>query len=363
MRKLYPVLITTFVLGCLLPQAVRGQCGTLSGTATPYESRCMATGFITVTASGGSGNYKYKANGPVNTNFTSSDSITGLPPGNYSVTITDITSNCSIVIAGVVVTGTYQDPRFTLNKEDVSCDNGNNGSIRVATQNFGRAPFTYSIIAPSPTGVGTSNATGTFTGLSAGLYTIRLMDSCGGIQTRLVNVNNYTWRIDSVRFRKISCDSATGYIRVSDNRGNISTISGLPGFTYGIVRSAGDTIWSASPSFTFYLGSQNNFEAVVKDPCGTIKKFPVVVSFRPSVNASVNTYGFSCRQFSVNLTGVSNFLSPRICLIDSAGADIACNNTGNFPNIDYGSYCIAAYDSCSDTTITRCFTCCHHWQG
>ncbi|HOZ77073.1 MAG TPA: T9SS type A sorting domain-containing protein [Ferruginibacter sp.] len=356
MRKLYPVLITSLVLFCLIPHTGLGQCGTLSGTATPQESRCMATGFITVTASGGSGNYKYKAVGPVNTSFTSADSITGLPPGNYSVTITDITSNCSIVIAGVVVTGTYQDPRFTLNKEDVSCDNGNNGSISVGTQNFGRAPFMYSIIAPSPTGVGTSNATGTFTGLSAGLYTIRLTDSCGGIQTRLVNVNNYTWKIDSVRFRKISCDSATGYIRVSDNRGNISTITGLPGFTYGIVRSAGDTIWSGSPSFTFYLGSQNNFEAVVKDPCGTIKKFPVVVSFKPSVNASVNTYGFSCRQFSVNLTGISNFLSPRFCITDSAGAEVACNSSGNFTSLDYGSYCIAAYDSCSDTTITRCFT-------
>lgn len=356
MRKLYPVLIISLLLCSMLPKTMRGQCGTLSATATPYESRCMATGFIIVTASGGSGNYKYKASGPVNTNFTSSDSITGLPPGNYSVTITDITSNCSIVLANVMVAGTYQDPRFTLNKEDVSCDNGRNGSISVATQNFGRSPFTYSIIAPSPMGVGNSNATGTFTGLSAGLYTIRLTDSCGGIQTRLVNINNYTWRIDSVRFRKISCDSATGYIRVSDNRGNISTITGIPGFTYGIIRTAGDTIWSGSPSFTFYLGSQNNFEAVVKDPCGIIKKFPVVVSFSASVSSSVNTYGFGCRQFSASLTGITNFFSPRFCLTDTAGTEIACNLTGNFTGIDYGSYCIAAYDSCSDTTITRCFT-------
>lgn len=356
MRKLYPVLILMLLVGNLLSPEVSGQCGSLAASATPYESRCMATGSIKVTASGGTGNYKYKATGPVVTNFTSTDSITGLTPGIYSVTLTDITTNCTITLSNIVVPGTYQDPRFTLNKEDVSCDNGSNGSISLATLNFGRAPYTYSIIAPSPMGVGTTNSTGTFTGLSAGLYTVRLTDSCGGIQTRLVNINNYTWKIDSVRFRKISCDSATGYIRVSDNRGNISTITGLPGFTYGIVRSAGDTVWSTNPSLTFYLGNQDNFEAIVKDPCGTIKKFPVTVSFKPSVNNAVSTFGFTCRRFSVRVTGVTNFFNADFCLTNDQGNVIACNTTGEFMNIEYGSYCIAAYDSCSDTTITRCFT-------
>lgn len=356
MRKLYPVLITSLVVCNLLPLVSFGQCGSLSAGATPYESRCTATGSIKVNTTGGSGNYKYKATGPVNTNFTSTDSITGLPAGNYTVTVTDINTNCSITIPNMIVPGTYQDPRFTLNKVDVSCDNGNNGSISLATQNFGRAPFTYSIIAPSPMGIGTTNTTGSFTNLSSGLYTIRLTDSCGGIQTRLININNYTWKIDSVRFQKISCDSATGYIRVSDNRGNISTITGLPGFTYGIVRTAGDTIWSNNPSFTFYLGGQNNFEAIVKDPCNKIKKFPVTVSFKPTVNASVNTYGFTCRQFSASVSGVTNFFYPRFCLTDSNGAIVACNTTGVFTNLNYGRYCIAAHDSCTDSTITRCFT-------
>lgn len=355
MKKLCLLSFTSFVLCNMLPLLVSGQCGSFFATTTPYESRCTATGSIKVHASGGSGNYKYKASGTVNTNFTSTDSITGLPAGTYTVTVTDITTNCSKVITNIIVPGTYQDPRFTLNKVDVSCDNGNNGSISLATQNFGRAPFSYSIIAPSPMGIGTTNATGTFSNLSSGIYTIRLMDSCGGIQTRLVTINNYTWKIDSVKFNKISCDSAAGYIRVSDNRGNISTITGLPGFTYGVIRSTGDTIWSSSPSFRFYLGSQNSFEAIVKDPCGKVKKFPVLVSFKPAVGNTVNSYGYTCRQFSANITGVANFFYPRFCLIDKYGVVIACNSTGTFTNINYGNYCIAAHDSCTDTTITRCF--------
>ena len=35
---------------------------------------------------------------------------------------------------------------------------------------------------------------------------------------------------------------------------------------------------------------------------------------------------------------------------------VACNSTGVFNNIPYGSYCIRAHDACTDTTITRCFT-------
>lgn len=356
MKKLYLLFFTCLVLCNVLPLIVSGQCGSFSATTTTYESRCTATGSIKVRAIGGSGNYKYKANGPVNTNFTSTDSITGLAAGTYVITVTDITTNCSVKITGVVVNGTYLDPRFTLNSQDVSCDNGNNGSISLATQNHGRAPFTYTIIAPSPTGIGTTNASGTFNNLSSGIYTIRLTDSCGGIQTRIVTINNYTWKIDSVKFNKISCDSAAGYIRVSDNRGNVSTITGMAGFTYGIVRAVGDTLWSNVPSFTFYLGNQNNFDALVKDPCGKIKKFPVVVSFNISVAASVNIFNRTCRQFSANVTGVTNFFSPTFCLKDNNGIDIACNTTGVFTGINYGRYCITAHDSCTDTTISRCFT-------
>ncbi|MES2850514.1 MAG: hypothetical protein V4685_15750, partial [Bacteroidota bacterium] len=357
MRKLYLLIVTILLSDLLSPVKTLAQsCTSFFATCTPHESRCAATGSIKVNAGGGSGNYKYKVTGAVNINFTSSDSITGLSAGVYTVTINDINTNCNIVIPNVVVPGSYTDPRFTLNSVDVSCDNGNNGSINLATQNFGRAPFTYSIVSPSPSGVGTTNPTGTFNSLIAGVYSIRLTDSCGGIQTRLVTIRNYTWKIDSVRFQKISCDTAAGYIRASDNQGNISTITGIPGLLYGIVRNAGDTIWSSDPNFTFYIGSQNSFEAIVKDPCGKIKKFPVLVSFIPSVGNTVNTYGFTCNNFSANITAVTNFTSPRFCLIDTSGTELACNNTGIFTDLAYGSYCINAYDSCTDTTITRCFT-------
>ena len=145
---------------------------------------------IKITATGGSGSYKYKATGPVNTNFTSSVSITGLPAGTYVITVNDITTNCTFTVNNVVVAGSYQDPRFTLLKSDVTCDNGNNASISVTGVQFGRPPFKYTIVAPSPGGVGTANSTGVFPNLISGDYSIQLTDSCGGIQTRQITVNN-----------------------------------------------------------------------------------------------------------------------------------------------------------------------------
>jgi len=359
MKKIYFLVFAILFFCSMLPKfagAQRAACESLTATFTAYESRCTATGSIKVNATGGSGMYKYKVTGQININFTSADSITGLSAGVYTLIVNDINTNCTVSFSNIVVPGTYQDPRFTLNTFDVSCDNGNNGRITLNNQNFGRAPFRYSIVAPSPMGIGTINSTGTFNNLIAGVYSIRMMDSCGGIQTRLVTINNYTWKIDSVRFRKISCDTATGYIRVSDSKGNISTISGIPGLTYGVVRTAGDTIWSTNPNFSFYIGSYSNFEMVVKDGCGKIKKAPVSVSFKPSVGASINASAFTCSRFSAALTSVTNFFDPQFCLFDSSGAEVACNTTGAFTNLLYGSYCIKAHDSCSDTTIVRCFS-------
>lgn len=357
MKNIYTFLQMALCICFLFPKTSKSQnCTLLQANCTTYESRCAATGSIKVRASGGSGNYKYKTIGPVNTNFTTLDSITGLSAGTYTVVVNDIMSNCTVSVSNVVIAGSYQDPRFNLTKVDVSCDNGNNGSIAVAGLQYGRAPFLYTIVAPSPMGVGMSNPSGIFNGLSAGDYSIRLTDSCGGIQTRIVSLNNYTWRIDAYPFTKTACDQATGFIRVIDSRGNISTSGGIPGMMYGIVRTAGDTLWSSSPNFVFRLMGHNSFQVVAKDSCGIIKRAPVSVSLTPDVGATVITSDLTCNGFSASVNNVINFFNGDFCLVGERDNIISCNNTGIFNDIPYGSYCIRAHDACTDTVISRCFT-------
>ncbi len=355
MKKLYLLFAFLFIL--FFQNSLMAQpCGSLTATCVGYESRCASTGSIKIFPQGGSGSFKYKVNGPVNTNYTSTDSITGLSAGTYSVTISDITNNCTYTVNNVVVDGTYQDPRFVLNKVDVSCDNAFNGSISVGNQQFGLGPFSYSIVAPSSYGVGTISPTGSFENLPAGQYAIQLTDSCGGIQTRQITINNYTWQLVEYPFTKTSCNDVNGYIKVVDSRGNISTVSGIPGFMYGIVRTPGDTLWSPDPNIAFTLFGTNSFQVVAKDSCGIIKLAPLTVSLTPNIGNIVGISKRTCSTFNATITQITNFFDGLYCIYDSMDVQLACNTTGVFSDLPYGSYCITAYDACTDTTIRRCFT-------
>ncbi|HET7116738.1 MAG TPA: hypothetical protein VFI29_09615, partial [Hanamia sp.] len=355
MKRFYSLYSLFFLWGFLYSNTSTAQ---LTATSTGYESRCAATGAIKIIASGGSGSYQYKVDGPVSTNFTDLDSITGLSAGTYTVTVNDISNNTTFTQAGIVVTGSYNDPRFSLGHTDVSCDNGFNGSITVQNLQDGRNPFTFTIVAPSPMGVGTTNSTGVFTGLMAGDYRVRLTDSCGGIQTRNVTINNYTWSINSYNFTKTDCDHATGYIRITDSKGNNSQFTSIPGFTYGAVRSPGDTIWSANGNFNnIDVTGINSIDLFAKDGCGNIKKVTLSSFFKPSVDNNVTISNKTCTDFKASVTGITNFFGPpQFCLYDVNNVQIACNSTGIFNNVPYGSYSIKAHDACTDTTIVRSFT-------
>ena len=128
-------------------------CSSLNFTYVTAESRCMATGSITVNVTGGSGSYNFKVTGPISPSVTSSNVITGLPTGYYSIQVTDLTSGCTLQKDSALVSGSYSDPRFLLAETDVSCA-GNDGPVSVQNLQFGRSPFSYTIIAPSPGSVG-----------------------------------------------------------------------------------------------------------------------------------------------------------------------------------------------------------------
>ena len=355
MKKLYLLLFycVPFLLG---ETSFAQNCAQLTATFKTYESRCAATGAIKVSTTGGTGSYKYKVSGPVNSNFTTSDSITGLSAGNYTIEVVDIGTNCKFEANNIIVRGNYKDPRFNLKTVSVGCDNGTNGMITTEGLTNGRSPFTFTIVAPSPMGIGTTSTNGNFTGLSAGDYTIRLMDSCGGIQTRTVSIQNYTWRIDSYSFVKLSCDFASGYIKVIDSRGNVSTIGGIPGMSYGILTVGTDTTWSSDPNFEFNVFHVNSMQAFARDSCGNIKMISTSLFLNPSLGALVTTTDKSCNSFTASVTSIKNFYDPEFCLYDENDQLVNCNNTGVFSGLPYGNYCIKAHDDCSDSTIIRCFS-------
>jgi Secretion system C-terminal sorting domain/SprB repeat len=349
--------LISLMLTVSIAPAFSQACSTLVLSSVPYESRCMSTGYITVTASGGSGSYNYKATGPVTTSYTSSNVITGLSAGNYTVTVKDIVSGCVKDQFNVIVSGTYVDPRFSLIKTDETCLNSGNGTVTVTGQTGGRAPFSYTIVAPSPFGVGTTNGTGVFTGLKGGEYAIQLRDSCGGIQTRRVTVNAYDWWIDNLTGNRNNCTNADFSFTLRDNRGNTNTSGSVfSAFTYGVVRSVGDTQWFASRNFTFDIQTRRSLTLVAKDGCGNVKSTNWNVNPVPGVAGAASTSQQSCNSFSASITGQSGLTNPQYTLFTSANVLVSTNTNGSFSGFPAGSYYINIRDNCFDTTIRRNFT-------
>lgn len=352
MKKFY--LLYLLVLASVWVQAQT--CTGLSILATGDESRCAFTGSITVTANGGSGSYSYRVSGPVNTPFTSSPTITGLQAGWYTVTVRDVNADCIATLDSVQVSGDYMDPRFQLTKINATCA-GNDGRISVINQQFGRGPFAYTIIAPSPMRVGNTNATGVFTGLIPGEYFVRLQDSCGGLQVRRITIEEYYWWIDGTAVTKVGCDSADATVSLRNNRsGNNTTDTLFNNYRYAVVVGT-DTTWFTSRSFRFRLGKARQVRLIAQDNCGRTEAtdWNLPANQAPGIGG-VATSNFNCNGFRATVTGGNNLTAPQYCLFDASNNQLSCNTTGVFDNLAYGAYCVRVRDLCYDTTITQCFT-------
>jgi hypothetical protein len=340
-----------------IPQSCFSQaCTGLTATYVTTESRCAATGKVQINVTGGSGSYQYKVNGPVNTNYTSVNLITGLSVGRYLVTVKDIVNNCIYDNDTITINGNYLTPGFTLNARAVSCIDGNDGRITVGSQSNGRAPFTYRIIAPSASSVGTVNTTGVFTGLISGNYLIQLWDSCGAIQTRNITVENYNWSINNYIISKFGCDSISVVLNLIDIKGNVTPDAKFNAFTYGASVTPGDTTWFTTNTFRYYKGKKRTAKIFVKDGCGNIKSVIWTDTAIPFVNAAVTISNNACSTFTASITGQVNLTSPAYCVYNSSNVLVSCNTTGVFNGLPYGNYCIRVTDVCYDTTINRCFT-------
>lgn len=357
MKRILILTLAVLLLSFGSAQSFAQTC-TLTMQTAVTESRCMATGSITVTVSNGSGNYNYTVTGGSFSTNTSSNVISGLAPGSYDVKVKDLTSGCTVEQSNVVVTGTYQDPRFTLATTDATCYNSATGSITVTNLQYGRAPFTYSIVAPSASSIGTSNNTGVFNNLVPGSYSIQLTDSCGGIQTRIAIISNYTWNFSIAASSKTACGTTQFTLTATDYLGNSNTNSALfNSFTYGFTNTLGDTTWSSNRVFSATTGTKRNGTLIVKDGCGNIKTIAYTDNKIPNVNGWVNTGNLTCSGFDASISGQQNLTTPTYCLYTNASpaVQITCNSTGSFTNVPYGSYYIEINDPCYDTTFRRYF--------
>uniref|UniRef100_UPI003A93DC9D DUF7507 domain-containing protein n=1 Tax=Joostella sp. TaxID=2231138 RepID=UPI003A93DC9D len=176
----YSVVITD-VNGCTIPSPkfilIGEPTATLSGTATQTNNTCngAALGEIDLTTAGGTPPYTYQwtatNGGTVPVGSETSQDLTGLTAGTYSVVIEDL-NGCETSSINVVITEpTAIVIGATPTVVNVTCNGGDNGRI-TATATGGSGTYEYSI-----DGFTTTVSNGVFTGLTAGNYTIEVRDA------------------------------------------------------------------------------------------------------------------------------------------------------------------------------------------
>lgn len=135
---------------------------------------CYGTddGSISVTVSGGTPPYSYSWTGPGGFNSSSED-ISGLEPGNYSLIVTDA-NLCTFNLGPISISEPAEIVITTDLVTNVSCNGGNDGAISVSVTG-GIAPLNFMW-----TGPGSFSYSGEdLTNLYAGIYSLSVADATG----------------------------------------------------------------------------------------------------------------------------------------------------------------------------------------
>ncbi len=298
----------------------------LAATATGVSTSCVNS--ASVSATGGTGSYTY-----LWSNGATTDSISNIPSGTYSVTITD-ENGCS-VIASCTVTGSAAfNPSIAI--VNVSCFGGADGNLTITNVN-GVAPYEYSVDGIS------FQSSNVFSGLSAGSYTITVKDAlgCTGFKTKIIT--QPTQILITLNNVQPTCYGA--------NNGsiNISAAGGSPGFTYS---------WSGPNGFTATSSNINNlatgsYTLTVTDKKGCTAQLTAMVPTSAQVNVDSTVTNITCKgaangSIAVNVTGGSG---SGFIYQWNTGA-----TTSSITNLGKGNYSLIITDIGSSCTITKSYS-------
>ena len=306
----------------------------LGATATAINVKCNgdSSGSITATATGGTANYSYAITpaiqppvGPI----AGSTTFINLPAGSYTITITDANS-CSFTTPTI----TISQPATALagsitSQTNVNCFGGNDGAVTVAGAG-GTSPYQYSLNGS------VYQASGTFTTLTFGAYTVTVKDANSCTKDVAVNITQPAAAITGsvVSQTNITCNGG------SDGTVTVTASGGTTPYTYNIDGG----VFGASPSFTNLTGTAHT--VVVKDSNGCTFNIPFTLTEPAAIVISAEVV--------VNVTGCFGNLNGSITITASGGTGALSYSknggtiyqaSGIFLGVGAGSYQIVVKDT------------------
>ncbi|MCC9019725.1 hypothetical protein [Flavobacterium lipolyticum] len=256
------------ITGIVVGQPAAALNGTISTTAVSCFGG--ANGTATVTPSGGTAGYTYAWSTGATT-----QTITGLIAGTYSVTITDA-NLCPKTINNIIIGQPAAALDGTVTTTAASCFGGSNGTATV-TATGGTPAYTYSW---SPSG-GTA---ATATGLAAGTYSVTITDAnaCPKTITGIVVGQPATALDGTVATTAASCfGSANGTATVTPS-------GGTPGYTYSWSPTGGTAATATGLTAGTYSVTITDANACPKTITG------IVIGQPTAVDGTATTTAVSC---------------------------------------------------------------------
>jgi hypothetical protein len=270
------------------------------------------TGAVDLTVTGGTAPYTFAWN-----NSATTEDISGIAAGTYSVTITD---NLGCTNTGTFTVTEPSAITLSVTATNVTCYGDSTGSADI-TAAGGTPGYTY-LWAPSG-GTGATES-----GLMAGTYTCTVTDANGCTNTGPVTITEPPAIVATSSVTNVSCNGNT------DGTALISVSGGSPGYTYAW--SNGDTLVTADSL------SPGNYNCTVTDMNGCLRvhtvaitePFPLVITFSAT---NVTTCGGSDGTIDATVTGGT---APYTFMWMPSGA-----NTEDVNGLAAGSYTLTVTDT------------------
>ena len=264
-------------------------------------------GSIDLTITGGTPGYTFSWTGPSGFTATTED-ISGLAPGVYTVTITDTTGVCVINQPYTITEPTTLGLTATVsdyNGFQISGFGLSDGSIDI-TVTGGTTPYTYAWVASNGgvVPVGQQNQED-LTGLVAGDYQVTITDANGcSIMQQWTLIEPADLQISEVlaSHQNVLCfGDMTGVIEVSIDQGSVPnyTITLLEGGTTNVIQQATN---QTGPTYAFTNLSSGTYDVTIVDANGISKNITGIIISQPAnglaidsaVVSDFNGFGISC---------------------------------------------------------------------
>lgn len=289
----------------------------LTATTSSTDAACASspTGSATVTPFGGLPPYSYQWS-----NNQTTTTISNLNIGLYTVTITDAT-NCAIVASATV--GENSTLSINGSTTDVSCNNGNDGSIQtsITSNTIGTYSYQWS---------GTAQTTANINNLSTGNYTVTVTDQNGCTATETFTINQPPTLSATASGNDVSCFGGNdGTLSVTAN-GGTSPYSYLWSNGLGILSNVtGVSVGNYTVTVTDAKGCTTTATASVGQPNA------LFASLTPTVIACA---GAATGAITVNANGGT---AP----YTYAWSNTSIGNTSNPTNLTAGNYSVTVTDA------------------